>query len=158
MRLLKYSIVLIILLSITFSIYGQIGADRKEKIEAQKVGYITNRLNLTPKEAQQFWPVYNQYQVEKQDLLNQKKAFMLKYREEKNSLTTEELEVIVDGFVNVQVQEAELLKKYNEKYKTVLPIEKILKLYQAENQFKQFLLKQIKGQGGGTQQRPRRNF
>lgn len=35
--------------------------DDKNKIEVLKMGYMTRELNLTPKEAQSFWPVYNNY-------------------------------------------------------------------------------------------------
>ena len=33
----------------------------KEKIKALKVAHITNELDLTSKEAQQFWPIYNEF-------------------------------------------------------------------------------------------------
>ena len=38
--------------------------DRKEEIEAMKVGFLTKRLSLSPEEAKTFWPVYDQYQAE----------------------------------------------------------------------------------------------
>ena len=38
--------------------------DRKEEIEAMKVGFLTKRLSLSPEEAKTFWPVYDQYQNE----------------------------------------------------------------------------------------------
>jgi len=34
------------------------------RLEALKIAYITKQLNLTPEEAQRFWPVYNQYSNE----------------------------------------------------------------------------------------------
>src|SRR5579885_2059184 len=33
-------------------------------LESAHIGYITQRLNLTPQEAQRFWPIYNQYYAE----------------------------------------------------------------------------------------------
>ena len=33
----------------------------REKIEAAKIGYLTNKLDLTSEQAQKFWPVYNEY-------------------------------------------------------------------------------------------------
>jgi hypothetical protein len=36
-----------------------------EQFKSQKIAFITEKLNLTPKEAQAFWPVYNQYEIEK---------------------------------------------------------------------------------------------
>ncbi|MFT4153900.1 hypothetical protein [Parafilimonas sp.] len=34
------------------------------RLEVVKMGYMTRELNLTPDEAQRFWPVYNNYQSE----------------------------------------------------------------------------------------------
>ncbi len=34
---------------------------QRQRIKALKTSYITDALNLSPKEAEQFWPVYNLY-------------------------------------------------------------------------------------------------
>jgi Spy/CpxP family protein refolding chaperone len=34
------------------------GGDKGEKIEALRIAFITQELQLTPQEAQKFWPVY----------------------------------------------------------------------------------------------------
>jgi len=40
---------------------GQRGHDvRYERLKSMKVAYITQELNLTPAEAEKFWPVYNE--------------------------------------------------------------------------------------------------
>lgn len=36
----------------------------QEQIDAIKIGFITKKLDLSPDEAQKFWPVYNQYSGE----------------------------------------------------------------------------------------------
>ena len=36
-----------------------------EKFKAEKIAYITNALSLTPKEAEVFWPVYNEFEGKK---------------------------------------------------------------------------------------------
>ncbi|MDX1828259.1 MAG: hypothetical protein R3342_01815 [Lutibacter sp.] len=41
---------------------------QRQRIKALKTSYITNALNLTPKEAEKFWPVYNLYTQKIQDL------------------------------------------------------------------------------------------
>ncbi|HJU45533.1 MAG TPA: hypothetical protein VJ647_02065, partial [Chitinophagaceae bacterium] len=43
---------------------SQQNSGQGEKLEAVKIGYITQKLNLTPEEAQRFFPVYNQYVAE----------------------------------------------------------------------------------------------
>ncbi|HVM87651.1 MAG TPA: hypothetical protein VMT76_05650 [Puia sp.] len=34
------------------------------RIEVLKIGWLSKKLNLSPEEAQKFWPVYNQYSAE----------------------------------------------------------------------------------------------
>lgn len=41
------------------------------RIEVVKMGYMTRELNLTPEEAQSFWPVYNNYVSEIKQARNQ---------------------------------------------------------------------------------------
>ena len=35
----------------------------KDKIEARRVSFITQRLDLSPAESQVFWPTYKQYRL-----------------------------------------------------------------------------------------------
>lgn len=152
MKIFKAIILIIVTIQFSLSLHSQ---DRKDRIEAQKVSYITNEISLTTEEAQKFWPVYNEYQQKKRELQQTKRSYMMQYRQSVNA-SENEIEGFVDGYIDSQLKEAELLKEYHEKYKTVLPIEKVINLYQAEFQFKQFLLRQIKGQGAGELHRPRR--
>ncbi|TAL60732.1 MAG: hypothetical protein EPN88_15515, partial [Bacteroidetes bacterium] len=43
-----------------------------EKLNAFKIGFFTKKLNLTSQEAEKFWPVYNEYQKQK-DMIQQDK-------------------------------------------------------------------------------------
>ena len=51
---------LLIIISLTtysFIIQGQGNPNRKERLEAHKIAFITRHLNLSVEEAQKFWPV-----------------------------------------------------------------------------------------------------
>ena len=45
--------------------------DDANRVEVVKMAYITRELNLTPQEAQNFWPVYNNYENEIKQARNQ---------------------------------------------------------------------------------------
>ena len=65
-----------ILICLTIFICTQVVAQetsKNEKIEAMKVGFITNKLELSAKEAQLFWPLYNEYNQKMDKLRNSKK-------------------------------------------------------------------------------------
>src|ERR1041385_3852112 len=48
-----------------------------ERVEAFKVGFLTQRLNLTPTEAKAFWPVYNEYEAELEKLRKTRRENLL---------------------------------------------------------------------------------
>ena len=123
---------------------AQPNGSRVEKLNAQRVAFITERLQLTPEEAQKFWPVYNEYREKKMKIEKEKAQLVRKYSSRETDLTDEEAVKIADEYVSLEQALAELLVQYNKKFQEVLPPQKVLKLYRAENQFKIFLLRQLK--------------
>jgi hypothetical protein len=68
-----------LLLLVSFAFSFLIGvAQNGNRLEALKIAYITKRLDLSPEEAQKFWPIYNQYAEElkraRQDAIRNSKS------------------------------------------------------------------------------------
>lgn len=119
--------------------------ERNQKIQAMKVAFITEKINLTTKEAQQFWPVYNEYQ-EKRDKINaQLRSTREYYLQNAASLTDKQINDILNKLLSLQQQDISLLTEYNNKYKQVLPVKKVMDLYIAENQFKAWIISKLRG-------------
>ncbi len=58
-------IMIFALCGFTYSLPAQnIKTERTEKVQALKIAFITQKLELTSDEAQKFWPVYNRYETE----------------------------------------------------------------------------------------------
>lgn len=113
-------------------------------IEAQKVAYITSELNLTPQEAQVFWPLYNAYRGDLQKLRKSGKTSRSETVQSDIKLSDKELDAqMKQEFANDR-QKIDLDEKYYELYKTALPISKVAGFYQAERDFKRELLKVLK--------------
>jgi len=123
-------------------------AQKKEKVEAMKVGFITNQLNLTPEEAQSFWPVYNQYEEKLQTLRQTRKMEHKEATQSFDTMSDKEIEVLVENEMGFKQKELEIQKEYHAKFKSVLPIRKVAKLYRAEEMFKRELIKKIQGPPG----------
>ena len=130
---------------LSYPIISQSDIDEKlERFQSQKIAFITNKLKLTPKEAQSFWPTYNDYDAKKQTLNQNKLKTVVRFQNEENKLSEKESADLADLYISLQKQEALLAEEYNAKFKLLLPASKVLKLYQAELQFKRELLKQLK--------------
>jgi hypothetical protein len=118
--------------------------NKKEKIEAQKVAFITKKINLTPEEAQQFWPVYNQFENKIDELRKNRRRDLKQAKGNIDELTDKEVEQLVDNEILFKQKEIDLQKEYLPKFKAILSIKKIAKLYEAEEQFKRYLLNELK--------------
>lgn len=118
--------------------------DKRENIEAQKVAFLTKKLDLTPEEAQKFWPVYNQYDDKLQELRKKRREDMKNAKENFDALTDKEIEQLVDNEIAFRQKELDIQKEYHGKFKSLLPIKKVAQLYRADEEFKRFLLKELK--------------
>jgi hypothetical protein len=116
----------------------------KEKLETQKIAFITQKLNLTIEESQIFWPVYNEFTNKKQQIQTKRRDMLKNIAQNFKTMPDAEIEKASDVIVALEMEEATLAQEYHAKFKKALPIKKVLKYYQAENQFKKFLLRELK--------------
>lgn len=109
---------------------------KAKQIEAIKFGYISGRLNLSDDESDEFWPLYKQYQSEWGQLLAEKKRNRIE-----NSNNPDKA---VDDDFSVESKLLDLKKRYRMSFSKILSPEKVKKLYQAERDFREELIKQLK--------------
>jgi len=118
-----------------------------EAIQTKRIAFFTDNIGLTSAEAQQFWPVYNAFDKERQDLMTKRKMLDKKLEESKKGLSDAEYRKIADDFVATHMEEAKLIENYNTKYFKILPAEKVCKLYRAERQFREYLMREFREKG-----------
>jgi hypothetical protein len=123
---------------------------RMERIEAQRVAFITDRLHLTPSEAQVFWPVYNEYDAKRHELT--KVYHKAPPGEEKpfEDMSEKEATEVSDNQLVEAQKLLDLRKEYHAKFKSVLPPQKVLGLYESEKDFQRQLIDRLReGRGAG---------
>ncbi len=118
--------------------------EKKEQIEAMKIGFITKQLDLTSDEAKNFWPVYNQYQKDLDDLRKRRRGDRRDAKEDFSSMNDKEVEKVVDDEIVFKQNELDIMKRYHSQFKQVLPIKKVAMLYRSEEDFKRELLQKLK--------------
>ena len=116
--------------------------EKKENIKAQKVAFITTKLNLTTEEAQKFWPVYNEYDAKKEAI--RKEFHSEKKPTNSDSLTDAQAKERITAELKMEQNLLNLKQEYMTKFLTVLPAQKVVKLIRAEEEFKRVLLKMLK--------------
>lgn len=138
----RKAICFVLLMSLSFSwIMAQ--NPNQERLNAYKIAFFTKRLNLTSNEAERFWPLYNDFQDKKVSIQMQRIQTNRKFNQESTTMSEAEMSAAGDKLVELEVAEAELAVKFHKSLKEVLPPVKILRLYQAENQYKVQLLNEL---------------
>ncbi len=114
--------------------YRQNTQNPERRVESVKINYLRARLNLSPYQAQRFFPLYQEYQ---QELFNVRK---LKRQNNLNS---------VDGTEQINKElmyENEIVQikvKFNNAFLKVLPPDKVSELYKSEREFNDELVRQL---------------
>ncbi len=136
-------LILILFVCITSLSFSQTES-KNDKIETMKIAFLTNKLNLTAKEAQLFWPLYNEYNQKMDALRKAKKSEYDEIKSKNGTPSDKEIAVYMEEVFLTKQKELDLQKEYYNKYIKILPMKKVAQLYQAENQFKKELLRIIK--------------
>jgi len=127
---------------------------KKEKIKAYKIAFITEKLNLTTEEAEKFWPVYNEHMDEMDKLQKKKFSDTPPNPEELSELSDEKAETIINEILVGEQKILELKIKFRDELKPILSAKKILMLFDAEREFRMELMKRLSG--NGISERPER--
>jgi len=143
----KYPKILVFLaFVIALPAYAQTGGrnQNREKLRSQRIAFITNRLELTPEEAKAFWPVYDEYESKRQEIVKLYHQQKMSGHDNPDQLTDKEALEIADSQLIEAQKLLDLRKEYHNKFKQVLPAKKILKLYDSEREFQKMLLDRLR--------------
>lgn len=148
MKNLKYiTVILIFLFSISLMAQKRGNGPSQDKIKAYKIAYITDQLNLTAKEAEKFWPIYNEISEKMEDFRRDSRREIIKEIKEQGGIENiSDAKAFVIIKKDIAMKEATLVfeKELIDKLKEFLPFKKILKLQVAEKDFKKELFKRLK--------------
>lgn len=112
--------------------------EMKHKMDTQREAYLTKRLELTEEESKKFMPVYNEYKAE-----IQKNREGQKYDFSKE-LSDKDAEAQLNQMLDRKAREVAIQKSYINKFKSVIPVNKIGIIYRSEKEYKEKVIKNIK--------------
>ena len=128
---------------------GDFAKQWQERLESEKIAFLTNEMSLTPKEAQAFWPIYNQAQKEQRDAIEASmKAFGELDKALRDGKTGREVDALLEKYTKA-VDGQNVSAKYLKEYLKVLPSEKVGKLLIGEEKFRQSQINRLRQPMGG---------
>lgn len=118
----------------------------KEKIMSEKIAFLTMEMGITPEEAQVFWPVYNQVDKERDEAI---RSVFRSYKAVEDAVASgkgeKELNKLLDEYLAALKAQGEVEQKAYKEYAKVLPVEKLAKLYVAEEKFRRQHIRKLHG-------------
>lgn len=147
---MKYLILITFTLFTFTGIHAQEG--RRERIKSLKIAYLTERLELTPEEAQKFWPIYNTHEEAIYDLkvVEMGKLKRKLNREGMASLTDAEAEKIIDEFQQLEREIFEKEQKFIADLRIFMNPRKVVYLGVLEENFRRELLRKYQNRRDGN--------
>lgn len=126
--------------ALVFSLTVAFGQQQKKfsAIENEKIAYITKEMNLTPAEAQKFFPIYNQYNSEMWDIKSERRRGSATPAGV-NSLSPS----VRRDVISYDAQEVELKKQYRKKFADVVGQSRASQFFEVEQSFTELLIKRI---------------
>lgn len=145
---------LLLLLPMLCLIVQPAGAHKRfstEEYRNRQKEFLTKAAGLTEEEASAFFPVYFELQTEKYKINREFRHSLPNPHNQAadSELTEERAAQLVDAYNENKLRCDELDKKYYERFKTILPAKKLLKIQMAENAFQRQILRDM--QNGGHQ-------
>ncbi|NJW52786.1 hypothetical protein [Salinimicrobium oceani] len=129
---------LVLLLSL--NLFAQDRSEHREKIRALKTAYITEGLKLTPKEAQQFWPIYNEYDDKRRNLYRRERAKL----ENIECMTEDKANSQLEEYVEIEREDYLLKKRYFQDLRKIFTARRIMQLKKVEDEFNEKMMREYK--------------
>ncbi|MGB5943473.1 MAG: hypothetical protein WBG71_11385 [Leeuwenhoekiella sp.] len=117
---------------------------RWERIKALKVSFFTEQLELSPEEAQKFWPVYNAFDKTLEKIRKQERLITVKERMQNNSMTKAEAQAAIADYQILLKEKYEAEIELITKLSKVLAPQKVIQLPKMERRFREHLFEEWK--------------
>jgi hypothetical protein len=129
-------------------------ASAKDKIKAARIGLITQRLNLSPEQAQKFWPLYNEFDQKRAEI---RKPFRDAQKQiDPNKADQKQQQALVELGLKIKQDELNLEKEYSNRMMGVITAQQMLNLRQAERDFRNIIINMLNNRR--LQQQRKENF
>jgi hypothetical protein len=149
----KLFLMLLLFTSLNSFAQGDKMLEKREQIKVMKIAFLTTELNLTPSEAEKFWPIFNAFDDKQFELKHQKMINTLKKMDDAaiDKISEKEAGLMLAQMEETEEQLHQLRKKFIANLKNILPSVKILKLKKSEENFNKKLLQQYRNKGNKSE-------
>jgi len=130
-------LVVLVLCLLTAPLYaGKITSEielTRSIIQTEKQAIIAKNMSFTEAEAQEFWPVYYDFQAALRKVGDRRVQLIMDYAKNYERLSDKQAQEILNEHFKIQKARTKTEQRYMKKFKRVLPIKKVARYIQLEN-------------------------
>lgn len=141
---MKKSIIFISFFFIINTVYAQSERFSREKIEAYKKLYLTDKLKLDPTTETAFWETYKSYEDSLAKVRKEHRLSMRKLNFDNDSATVQEYDEQIDIYMSYEKKKVELRGKLIAELKEVMSFRKTYMLFRYEDDFRREMMKKLR--------------
>tara|TARA_B100001175_G_C19445788_1_gene608673 strand:- start:673 stop:1122 length:450 start_codon:yes stop_codon:yes gene_type:complete len=141
---MKKSIIFISFFFIISTVYAQSEKFSREKIEAYKKLYLTDKLKLDPTTETAFWETYKSYEDSLAKVRKEHRLSMRKLNIDNDSATVQEYDEQIDIYMSYEKKKVELRGKLIAELKEVMSFRKTYMLFRYEDDFRREMMKKLR--------------
>jgi len=115
----------------------------RASIQLRRQAIVTAVMDLAPKEAEAFWPLYREYRTEMAKVGDRVSKLLVQYSEQYDTLTDEQATAIMKEWLGVEKAKNNVKGKYVSRFQKILPARKVMRFFQADNKLDAMLSAQL---------------
>lgn len=121
--------------------HQQMDPKTRERVEAARISLISNRLGLTPEQAERFWPVYREFATKRAEMRQEFRRAQTDL--DPNNPDPAKQQELIDLGLRIKQRELDLEKDYSGRILRVISAQQMINLRKAEQDFRQMILNQL---------------
>lgn len=142
------NLLIVCLILSSFSLFAQKKEskdEKKQRIEAARVSFITKKLELTPEESKEFWPVVNEMETKIKTSRKVLKDRFKKMKQEDEKIDEKTYQKLIEDMHEQQISILEIKNEYVQKIASIIGYEKTFRFeHQIQREFKKQLMDRMK--------------
>lgn len=110
-----------------------------DKIKAQRVAFITERMKLNSSESERFWSLHNEMEQKQKDIRQR-----FKPRKKIEEMSESEASQLINDRLDLETELLAIRRDYIRKFRDVVPAKKLVLYERADRDFKLFILEKVR--------------
>jgi DNA-directed RNA polymerase subunit F len=115
----------------------------RASIQLRRQAIVTSVMDLAPKEAEAFWPLYREYRMEMAKVGDRVSKLLVDYAGQYDTLTDEQAKKIMNEWLSIEKAKMNVKGKYVSKFQKIIPARKTMRFFQADNKLDAMLTAQL---------------